>query len=340
MRSFRHPFALLLIALCLLAPLSGAQAAPLPLMTWNIEAGEITPAALAKRIEQALDSVGPVEVLVLQEIISETQVEAAAKAGGFRYWAMSDFSPPLKITNAWHKSLEVAVLSRRPIESAAEWDTTGRKRYGDGHPPRTSAPRVPTRELRVDIKADDAQPPRGFLRVDLADGWTVYAVHWKSSRGKHCNAQDRASARERERQATGLAADAASALAVGRTIIVAGDYNIQAPGRVLRVGTDPSVDCAPTQGRCEGLCGPGGLDGYDDSIAILLGIDPSARLLSGDLDATYLPRRFPGGAIDHILVAGPKADRFANATTPPVTGKHWQGSDHRPVIADEAVTRR
>ncbi|MEA1051532.1 endonuclease/exonuclease/phosphatase family protein [Lamprobacter modestohalophilus] len=338
MRSFHHPFALLLSALCLLGSLSGARAAPLPLMTWNIEGGESVPSALAARIEQALDSIGPVEVLVLQEIVSEAQVEAAAKAGGFDYWAISDFSPPVEVTNAWHKSLEVAVLSRRPIKSVAEWDTTGRKRNGDGHPPRTSARRVPTQELQVAIKDGDDPPPRGFLRVDLADGWTVYAVHWKSSRGKHCNAEDRASARQRERQAAGLAADAASALAAGRTIIVAGDYNIQAPGRVLRVGTNPNADCAPTQGRCEGLCGPGALDGYDDSIAILLAMDPSARLLSGELDATYLLRRFPGGAIDHILVAGPKADRLATATTPPVSGKHWQGSDHRPVITDEVET--
>lgn len=340
MRSFQHPFRLLLSALCLLGSISGARAAPLPLMTWNIAGGEITAAALAARVEQALEIVDPVEVLVLQEIVSEAQVEAAADAGGFDYWAISDFSPPLKVTNAWHKSLEVAVLSRRPIRSAAEWDTTGRKRNGDGHPPRTSVRGVPTRELQIDLKAKagDYPPPRGFLRVDLADGWTLYAVHWKSSRGKHCSARDRASARLREQQAAGLVADAVDALAAGRTIIVAGDYNIQAPGRVLRVGTHPDVDCAPTQGRCEGLCGPGGLDGYDDSIAILLGMDPSARLLSGELDATYVLRHFPGGAIDHILVAGPKADRFATATTPTVSGKHWLGSDHRPVITDAAET--
>ena len=93
----------------------------------------------------------------------------------------------------------------------------------------------------------------------------------------------------------------------GRSLIVAGDFNIQAPGRVLRVGTDPGEDCAPTSGTCDGLCGPGGRDGYDDSIALLLGIDDSARLLSGELGSTYVARHFPGGAIDHLLVAGPEA---------------------------------
>jgi hypothetical protein len=49
---------------------------------------------------------------------------------------------------------------------------------------------------------------------------------------------------------------------------------------------EAAEDCAPTNGDCEGICGPGGRDGYDDSIVLLLGIDPSARLLSGALDST------------------------------------------------------
>ncbi|MCF7993382.1 MAG: hypothetical protein K9L88_00890 [Chromatiaceae bacterium] len=100
-----------------------------------------------------------------------------------------------------------------------------------------------------------------------------------------------------------------------------------------RVETDPGEDCLPSAGTCEGLCGPGGLDGYDDSIAILLGLDDTARLLSGALESTYVLRHFPGGAIDHILVAGPAAAGFSEASTPPVNGKRWQGSDHRPVVA-------
>ena len=121
-------------------------------------------------------------------------------------------------------------------------------------------------------------------------------------------------------------------LSAGGSLIAAGDFNIQAPGRVLRVGTDPSEDCAPTSGRCEGLCGPGGRDGYDDSLAIVLGIDDSARLLSAALDSTYVARHFPGGAIDHLLVAGAEAEGFGEAITPPVSGRRWQGSDHRPVL--------
>jgi len=72
---------------------------------------------------------------------------------------------------------------------------------------------------------------------------------------------------------------------VGRWLLVSGYVNYPALKRA-----DPEQDCASTDGSCAGLCGAGGLDGYDDSIAILLGLDDSARLLSGALDATYVLR--------------------------------------------------
>lgn len=322
----------LLAGVGLLLLLSAAQTAEIRVMTWNIEGGDASPEVIAQRVGQALAEVGPVAVLVLQELVEQEQVEAAAGAGGFRHWAMSDFSPPVHITGAWHKSLEVAILSRLPIEAVAEWDTTGPRPDGDRYPPRTSAPGRPTDSLRLKQDTGDPPPARGFLRVDLANGWRIYGVHWKSSGGQDCTAEDRESARVREIQAAGLAADAADALDQGRTLMIAGDFNIQAPGRVLRVGTDPQQDCAPTAGICQGICGPGGRDGYDDSIALLLGIGSSARLLSDALDSTYVLRRFPGGAIDHILVAGPQAAGFSAATTPPVNGKRWHGADHRPVL--------
>jgi endonuclease/exonuclease/phosphatase family metal-dependent hydrolase len=329
----------LLLGAWLVLALGHARAEGLRVMTWNIEGGAVSAGVIAERVEQALATVGPVDVLVLQEIVSQDQVQAAAAGGGFAHWAMSDFAPPVAVTGAWHQSLEVAVLSRLPIETAAEWDTTGRKRRGDGHAPRLSARDGPGHELRMDAVAGEPPPARGFLRADLANGWSVYAVHWKSSRSQDCTAEDRAHARLREVQATGLAADAGRMLTRGRTVMVAGDYNIQAPGRALRVGTDPHEDCAPTGGRCAAYCGPAKRDGYDDSIALLLRIDPGARLLSGGLDSTYLPRRFPGGAIDHILVAGPRAAGFEPAETPPAHGKRWHGADHRPVVTEITEAR-
>jgi endonuclease/exonuclease/phosphatase family metal-dependent hydrolase len=334
-----RPLLTLILGAGLLLALTPTLADGPRVMTWNIEGGEQPPRVIAERVTAALAETGPVEVLVLQEVIDEAQVAAAAEAGGFAHWAMSDFSPPVRITGAWFKSLEVAILSQIPIEALAEWDLTGRAPTGDGYAPRASDDGLPSREVRIAVDTGDPAPARGFLRADLADGWAVYAVHWKSSRGEDCTAEDREHARRREVQAAGLAADAARVLAEGRSLIVAGDLNIQAPGRVLRVGTDPAEDCAPSDGRCEGRCGPGGRDGYDDSLALLLAVDDSARLLSAALDSTYVARHFPGGAIDHILVAGPDAGGFAEARTPPVTGRRWQGSDHRPVLTSRSRTR-
>ena len=64
----------------------------------------------------------------------------------------------------------------------------------------------------------------------------------------------------------------------------------------------------------------------------------AARLLSGELGSTYVARHFPGGAIDHLLVAGPAAGAFGQASTPPVSGRRWQGPDHRRVLTTGSRT--
>ena len=196
---------------------------------------------------------------------------------------------------------------------------------------RVSSAAVPSEELPLDLGFDEHVPSRGFLRVDLDGGLPVFAVHWKSSRGESCTAEDMDNARQRENQAAGLAAGARDAPTGGNTVVIAGDLNVQAPGRHLRVGTDPVEDCAP-RGTCEGACGRNGLDGYDDSISALLTL-PGARLLSADLPETYVAEFFPGGANDHILVVGPRAEEFGEAATSYVEGTSYLGSDDRPVTA-------
>ena len=310
-------------AYMLAAPLPAA--ADLVFATWNIEGGEQSPGELRAHAVALERELGAIDVLALQEVISEEQVRAIAEGLGLEHWAVSDFSPPVRITGAWHRSLEVAVVSVLPIESAAEWDA-----HNDGYAPRLPAGQG-SEELQLGLDLEQDVPSRGFLRVDLEDRWSVYTVHWKSSQGASCNAEDMANARQRENQAAGLVRSASEALAAGRTLVVAGDLNIQAPGRHLRVGADPGEDCAP-RGTCDGACGPKALDGYDDSIAALLTLD-RARLLSAELPETYVARHYPGGAIDHILVAGPRAEDFATAETPETDGRSYLGSDHRPVTA-------
>ncbi|MEM8550006.1 MAG: endonuclease/exonuclease/phosphatase family protein [Verrucomicrobiota bacterium] len=300
--------------------------------TWNVSGAEKSPDEIKTSIQQMVAETGVPDVLALQEVIDEDQVIAAAEALGLDFWVMSDFSPPVHITKNPFRSLEVAVISSMPIESAGEWDLTGQGDNGDNFAPRPSSDLIPTSELEVTVNLGQTRPSRGFLRADLENGIAVYSVHWKSSLGESCNADDIGFARQREDQAAGLVFDAEQQIEGGRTVVVAGDFNIQAPDRVARSGTSRLQDCAPTNGSCEGFCGDGGLDGYDDSISLLLALD-DARLLSKDVPETYVEDFFPGGAIDHLLVAGSGSAAFSLASTPDVTGSSFAGSDHRPVLA-------
>jgi exonuclease III len=298
--------------------------------TWNIAGAERDATAVAESIRDMAGDVGQIDILIIEEVISQEQVSAAAEALGFDHWVISDFAPPPNITNTPFASLEVAVISRFPIERAGEWDTTGQGPNGDNFPPRTSSALTLSEELEITIGLN-SQPSRGFLRADIENGPSVYAVHWKSSRGESCNSDDIGFAVQREDQARGLVEDAEKQLLKGRSLIIGGDFNIQAPGKALRVGTTALEDCLPT-GSCAGVCGPGGKDGYDDSLAILTSLS-GARILSEDLEATFIDFATSSGAIDHLIVAGNGASAFEAATAPVVTSNVYFGSDHRPVVA-------
>lgn len=326
----------ILVAMSWLVVSHTGAADGLTFLSWNINGAQADPAAIEERARLTAAAVGRVDVLMLQEVVSADQVAAAARGMGLEHYAISDFAPPTAITGAWQESLEVAIASRLRLESVAEWDTTGREPHGDGYPPQTSGAEVQAVSLTLAIELGEQRPTRGFLRANLEGGWSVYSVHWKSSRGASCDATDIANARRRELQAAGLVIDAKEQIEAGRTVVVGGDYNIQAPGRALRVGIDRAVDCQPT-GSCAGVCGLEGRDGYDDSIHQLMAMGGAPRLLSASLEATYVARASPGGAIDHILVAGPMAGWFKTAITPSLSGELWFGSDHRPVLAKASL---
>src|SRR5918998_1656978 len=115
----------LAIALMLAAiPLSAAE--NLRVMTWNISGGEQSAANLESNAHAATQQLGPVDIAIIEEVIETDQVAAIAKGLGLDHWVISDFSPPVSISGFWANSLEVAVISRRPFERVAEWDTTGR----------------------------------------------------------------------------------------------------------------------------------------------------------------------------------------------------------------------
>lgn len=239
------------------------------------------------------------------------------------------------MTGKWFRSLEVAIISKAPFVSVAEWDTTGNLPHGDSYDPRSSDVSVSMLSLALEITMKDQErPSRGFLRADFAGGLSVYAVHWKSSGGASGD-DDPLNAAKRENNARGVARDASDQLGQGRTVLIAGDYNIQPIGKHVRVGSDIIQDCTPSLGNC----GAGGLDGYDDSIKIVSDIGNGFRLLSQELRPTYLRGNFGPGAIDHIAVAGPMATDFSTATTISVNSDNYFGSDHSPVMTG-ALTNR
>ena len=277
---------------------------------------------LAHNSNSMLNDIGVVDTLVLLEVIFQEQVETIAKKNGFKYWAMSDFDGQDKVSKRPYNHLEVAVLSHYPFLGCHEWD-----RQSNDEPVHNNRDiECELSDEKVIIKGDNEFTygvDRGFLRVDFENDLSLYAVHWKSSVG----GDEIKNAKKREYQATGLKKDAQKLLREGRTIVVMGDYNITA--HPSRSGTNEAEDCKIKKQVCAD-----NKDGYDDSIAILMTLDDSAKLLSKDAKRTYIyNKEFEDAAIDHIFVAGPQADTFGTAYTSPNDGKTYFGSDHKPIVA-------
>jgi hypothetical protein len=81
-------------ALLAALPIAAAHAQEQRLVTWNIGGAERTPAEVETSVENLASRIGPINVLVLQEVVAEEQVEAAARALEDPHWVISDFSPP------------------------------------------------------------------------------------------------------------------------------------------------------------------------------------------------------------------------------------------------------
>ncbi|WP_139214944.1 hypothetical protein [Palleronia marisminoris] len=80
------------------AILASPAAADLAIATWNIDGGQRTPAELRSSAAEMEADAGEIDLLALQEVISEEQVQAIADGLGLDHWAISDFSPPIEIT--------------------------------------------------------------------------------------------------------------------------------------------------------------------------------------------------------------------------------------------------
>ena len=111
--------------------------------TWNINGAERSAEAVGASARGLIAEIGPVDVLILQEVISADQVEAAATAIGLLHWAISDFSPPVGVTNNPFGSLEVAAMRATHRRSGRRWRCLRPPLAGAGRahlPPRASSP--------------------------------------------------------------------------------------------------------------------------------------------------------------------------------------------------------
>jgi hypothetical protein len=79
-------------------PIAAAHAQEQRLVTWNVGGAERTSAEVETSVENLVSRIGSIDVLVVQEVIAEEQVAAAARALEHPHWVISDFSPPPNIS--------------------------------------------------------------------------------------------------------------------------------------------------------------------------------------------------------------------------------------------------
>lgn len=87
----------MILALAALAAFSAASIAAAQerrIATWNIGAAERSADEVGRSASDFVDELGPVDVLILQEVIDEAQVRAVAEAVGLDHWVISDLSLP------------------------------------------------------------------------------------------------------------------------------------------------------------------------------------------------------------------------------------------------------
>ncbi|AJC80158.1 endonuclease/exonuclease/phosphatase family protein [Rhizobium etli bv. phaseoli str. IE4803] len=341
-------------------------AADVKIVSWNVAASPHERLlARASDYKKMADTLSP-DVIVLIELTGRSDVKAIADAIGWQtyYATVSDGQVQ---GDEIHMSLEVGVLSKIPITSVTEFDP---KPEGHIHPVMTNSKpdgdtSIPVKEMP--LKGIDmmglAATDRGTLRVDLANGLTVFPVHLKSNSNDACFAaddaikalkklglpavpalqtvldngsevkakadKDNAFKRERVIAATKTVAD--QAVADGRRVLIAGDWNTSfEPGKFGQSFDDCSLtafSCAKAPFPASACTG----DGFDDTFAIMtmpLVGSQKWTMLTKDLGRTFKDTEFADKAIDHITVPAAQAASFAT----PKVGPETFGSDHFPIF--------
>jgi endonuclease/exonuclease/phosphatase family metal-dependent hydrolase len=256
------------------------------------------------------------DILVLQEVTQLATVEKVRELMGLTgyHLAMSDFEQnDLGEFNA----LEVAILSRFPLDNVLEFDRSPDNQPGDPAEQKLE---------RVDLPGiAETGTSRGFLAADVPHAkLRLIVTHLKSSNGQVGN-PDRQNAQKRELVAAAIAEHVHEILLRAgndQTVLVAGDFNVGETDAAKNGSVLEEDHVSPQAG-----------DRYDDTHAILAaGLigDVRMRSLTKSLGKeTYVGAAFPGtGPIDVLYVAGPSASHFTLAGA----GSHAYGSDHLPVF--------
>ncbi|SSC71440.1 unnamed protein product [Ciceribacter sp. T2.26MG-112.2] len=358
---------------------ASASADPVTIVSWNIGPGLEEPMLERKGDFASLDSELKPDVIVMVEVIGRRGAEIAAQNLGWpeHYVAVSDFA--IAKTDVF-QGLEVAVISKIPIVSVTEYDVTpdGNKHDVFG----TSGTVAVQEKLLTSSGISNVEPTGGFdrgtLRVDLSNGLTILPVHLKSNNNNACSsatsarsalsgmqiavppaledairngfpkqvAADKRNASERERVVAAVKKVADEAVAEGRTVIIAGDYNTSyEPGKVGSDFADCDLqpfECKQAPFKASACTG----DGFDDTFAILskplVGRTRFSVLTEG-LGRTYEEKVFADAAIDHIAVEAGRASAFHapqltcpepepnGATAKAVRACGLHGSDHFPI---------
>jgi endonuclease/exonuclease/phosphatase family metal-dependent hydrolase len=193
----------------------------LRIVSWNAEALFTPSAAQARHSDftQFAADLKP-DILVLQEVTQFATVETVRELMGLTGYhiAMSDFEQnDLGEFNA----LEVAILSRFPLENVLEFDRSPDNQPGDPAEQKLE---------RVDLPGiAETGTSRGFLYAEVPHAkLSLIVTHLKSSNGQ-VGHSDRQNAQKRELVAAAIAEhvhDILLRVGTDQTVLVAGDFNV------------------------------------------------------------------------------------------------------------------
>ena len=356
-----------MLGLCFSLGIPLAATAETRIVSWNASP------AFYEGIELKLDDYARLaeeldpDVLVLVEVGGLLETRLIADALGWDEYYLTTSNWAVARTNTFF-ALEAAVISKIPIEQVVEYDTSL-----DGYHPvhRNGVPTaIPITELKLlsdgipNFGETLAHTDRGTMRVDLANGLSIFPVHLKSNRNRACFALSDAlnafekygyqtdpsadeapsngfpgathenirNAEKRERVMAAVVRVAQEAVDDGRITMIAGDFNTSFEEGKFGIAPE---DCILTDFSCEKAPFPAaactGGDGFDDTMGILeagLVSDATWTFLSRDLGRTYRDAAFADKAIDHIAVDAAASGRFTTA----IKADGLYGSDHFPLI--------